>query len=53
MATSTWAAKKLEFYNANVKDYIKLLNKNNDKGSSAIGNTLGLTSNEELKRMKN
>jgi len=52
VATSTWAAKKLEFYNTNVKDYIKLLNKNNDKGSLEIGNTLGLTQGEELKLLR-
>jgi vibriolysin len=52
MATSSWAAKKVEFYQANAKDYIKLLNKNKDKGSSAVGKTLGLTGDEEFKLLR-
>nr|NIM13571.1 peptidase [Candidatus Aminicenantes bacterium]NIM80230.1 peptidase [Candidatus Aminicenantes bacterium]NIN19579.1 peptidase [Candidatus Aminicenantes bacterium]NIN43464.1 peptidase [Candidatus Aminicenantes bacterium]NIN86209.1 peptidase [Candidatus Aminicenantes bacterium] len=49
MATSSWAAKKVEFYQAKANDYIKLLNKNKDKERSAIGKTLGLTQDEEFK----
>jgi hypothetical protein len=52
MATSSWAVEKVEFYQANAKDYIKLLNKNKDRGSSAIGKTLGLTQDEEFKLLR-
>jgi Zn-dependent metalloprotease len=52
MATSSWAAKKVEFYQVNAKDYIKLLNKNKDKGGSAIAKTLGLTRDEEFKLLR-
>ncbi len=52
MATSSWAARKVDFYSANAKDYIKLLNKNKNKESSAIGKTLGLTRDEEFKLLR-
>ncbi|MFC2140989.1 M4 family metallopeptidase [Acidobacteriota bacterium] len=46
MATGSWAAKKVKFYSANVKDYIRLLNENGSRESSSIGKTLGLTRDE-------
>jgi Zn-dependent metalloprotease/PKD repeat protein len=52
MATSVRAAKKLDFYTANAKDYIKLLNKNKNKDVLTIGRTLGLTQDEEFKLLR-
>ncbi|MFC2141233.1 M4 family metallopeptidase [Acidobacteriota bacterium] len=46
MATGLWAAKKVEFYSANAKDYIRLLNENGSCESSSIGKILGLTRDE-------
>ncbi|NIM15078.1 MAG: PKD domain-containing protein [Candidatus Aminicenantes bacterium] len=52
MATSSWAAKKVEFYQAKAKDYIKLLNQNKDREGSTIGKTLGLSRDEEFKLLR-
>jgi len=46
MATGSWAAKKVGFYSANAKDYIRLLNENKSLESASIGKTLGLTRDE-------
>jgi Zn-dependent metalloprotease len=46
MATSSWAVKKIEFYSANAKDYIRLLNENGSRESSSIAKILGLTRDE-------
>jgi Zn-dependent metalloprotease len=46
MATGSWAAKKVEFYTANAKDYIRLLNENGSCESSSIAKSLGLTRDE-------
>jgi vibriolysin len=46
MATGSWAAKKVEFYSANAEGYIRLLNENGCRESSAIANTLGLSRDE-------
>ncbi len=46
MATNSWAVKKIEFYQANAKDYIRLLNENKSLDSESIGKTLGLTRDE-------
>jgi Zn-dependent metalloprotease len=48
MATGSWAAKKVEFYSANAKDYIRLLNENGSRESSSIGKALGLTRDEKF-----
>jgi Zn-dependent metalloprotease len=48
MATSSWAAKKVEFVSSNAKKYIKELNKSGDLSSAAIGQILGLGQDEEL-----
>jgi vibriolysin len=47
MATSTWAAKKVEFYKKNANDYIKKLN-----GNEKPGKALGLTQDEEFKLLR-
>jgi vibriolysin len=46
MATGSWAVKKIEFYQADAKDYIRLLNENGSRESSSIAKTLGLTRDE-------
>jgi Zn-dependent metalloprotease len=46
MATSSWAARKFEFYQAKARDYIKLLNQNKDREGPAIAKTLGLGRDE-------
>jgi len=48
MATSSWAAKKVEFYSTNAKSYIKQLNETNSHESVPIASILGLTQDEEL-----
>ncbi|NIM15748.1 MAG: hypothetical protein GTO45_27485, partial [Candidatus Aminicenantes bacterium] len=45
MTTSSWAAKKIDFYKSNAKDFIRKLNENGNKG---IGNAFGLTQDEEV-----
>jgi len=44
MVTSSWAAKKVEFYKSNVKSYIKQLNQD----GVSPGSVFGLTQDEEL-----
>jgi len=46
MATGSWAVKRIDFYSANAKDYIRLLNENGSGESSSIAQTLGLTRDE-------
>jgi Zn-dependent metalloprotease len=46
MTTGSWAVKKVDFYQANAKDYIKQLNENGSRESSSIAKTLGLTRDE-------
>ncbi len=48
MATSLWAAKKIEFYSANTKDYIKQLNEKGSCESVSINQVFGLTQDEAL-----
>jgi Zn-dependent metalloprotease len=52
MATSSWAAKKVEFYSTNAKKYIKELNKSGDLSSASIGRILGLGQDEELNLLR-
>jgi len=46
MATGSWAARKVEFYQANANGYIKLLNENKSLEGVSMGKTLGLTRDE-------
>jgi vibriolysin len=48
MATSSWAARKIEFCQANANGYIKQLNENKSLEHISIGKTLGLSQDEEL-----
>jgi Zn-dependent metalloprotease len=52
MSTSSWAARKVEFIWANAYSFIKQLNENNSRESSAIGSTLGLTQDEGLNLLR-
>jgi Zn-dependent metalloprotease len=52
MATSSWAAREIEFYSANAKDYIRLLNENNSREGISIGPIFGLTQDEEFKLLR-
>jgi vibriolysin len=49
LTTSSWAAKRVKFLNANKADYIRMLNENNRPDAISIGPVLGLTENEDLK----
>jgi Zn-dependent metalloprotease len=46
MATSSWAAKKIEFYSANAANYLKMLNENNNLDRVSMGEILGLGPDE-------
>ncbi len=48
MATSSWAAGKVEFCQANANDYIRQLNENKNLEGVSMGKTLGLTRDEAL-----
>ncbi|NIM17128.1 MAG: PKD domain-containing protein [Candidatus Aminicenantes bacterium] len=49
MVTNSWAAKKVKFYKANAKDYIRLLN---EKPGQGIGKALGLDQDEDFKLIR-
>jgi vibriolysin len=49
MVTSSWAAKKVKFYKANAKDYIRMLNDNRGQG---IGYAFGLDRDEDFKLIR-
>jgi Zn-dependent metalloprotease len=46
MTANSWAAQRVEFCQANAKDYMNRLNENKSLESVSIGKTLGLTGNE-------
>jgi len=49
LTTSSWAAKRVKFLNANKAEYIRLLNEKSHPDATSIGPVLGLTENEDLK----
>jgi Zn-dependent metalloprotease len=48
MATSAWAAKKVDFLSANVAGYIMKMNNQGDNGRSAMASIFGLTKGEKF-----
>jgi Zn-dependent metalloprotease/plastocyanin len=48
MATSAWAAKKVDLLSANSAGYIQKMNNQGDHGRSAMASIFGLTTNEKL-----
>jgi vibriolysin len=46
MATSSWAARKVDFYSANAGSFIEKLNQNESSESESIGPILGLSQDE-------
>ncbi len=48
MATSSWAAKKIEFYSTNAKSFIGELNQKEIRESAAMGPIFGLSQDEEF-----
>jgi len=46
MATSSWAARKVDFYSANAGSFIEKLNQNESSGSESIAPLLGLSRDE-------
>ncbi len=48
MATSAWAARRVEFNSANASGVVKQLNESNSRESTEIGSALGLTPGEEF-----
>jgi vibriolysin len=52
MATSIWAAKKVDFLSANVAGYIQKMNSQADHGRSAMGSILGLATGEKFTMLR-
>jgi vibriolysin len=49
LSSSLWAAKKVDFYQANAADYIRLLNENPGGAGGEMGHVFGLTRGEDFK----
>ena len=52
MATSAWAAKKIDFVSGNGAGYIQKMNSQSDHGHNAMGTIFGLIANETLMKAR-
>ncbi|MDQ1350846.1 MAG: pseudolysin, partial [Acidobacteriota bacterium] len=52
MATSTWAAKKVDFVSANAAGYMMKMNNQADHGRSTMGTIFGLTQGEKFTMLR-
>jgi Zn-dependent metalloprotease len=52
MATSSWAARKVDFYSANANGYIATLNQSKNLDPASIARILGLGNNETFKLLR-